>query len=625
MNNLRLLVAPLPLLLFVLASAQGAVAPEIASSPQADFQPLEPVNLAKLSPADFSDEDLDLPYYLYHFHTVANAVEFSGPNRGFIHINVWRKSEQPYNLRIMENILSLAWFYCADRAWNPYRGDRSLRARLEAALEFWCSKQFPDGHFYEGPGEGTLAPTAFAAKFVGEALVLLRNGPPLDPALLDRAEKATRRAIVAVLTQPYMYSHGRSYTNQFTSVYAGALEYFEVHPDPELRALWEQVYRQSDDFHSPAGYYYEANGCDFTYTLDTTNHNTRQVWPVIRGTPLGDKLVSWEAAWYDWLSYNALPEPDGSGYVLNRAVETRQRQSAFVTFETPVGEVVPLGRAFSESFEEREVRYRRERAALAADWPAVEPMELGKMTTFSPYVFIHRRLHEWIPTTALRDAARALLPINARPHFTQQRRDSRANVVYTFAHRPGYYAAFTAGEPTSPLQRFGLGLLWTPALGAVLQSQSASDTAAWGFRGAATGPVGETKGIKASYGLNQTALPYPAVGIHDLPKGDVSVRYPAGAGTEKTVTFAENSVRVAIHGPGEITEILPILVPPDGQLATGPGGVNLETPRGNFHVSFGATVGATLAETSLPVLKKHVVVVTLKARDDLSYALETSK
>jgi len=403
---------------------------------------VRPVDFAKLSPADFSDEDLDLPYYLAHLHTVANAVESSGPDRGFIRINVWRRSETPPNARIMENILSLAWFYCADRKWNPYRGDPVLRRRLEAALDYWCREQLPDGQFPQyGPGKGDLAATAFASKFVGEALILLHGGPPIDSALLARADAANRRAIETVLTQPKMYETGRKYENQFGGVWVGGLAYFAIHPDAELRALWEKVFRQSrNDFQSTAGYYYEKRGPDFEYTMDTHGHNSRHIWPWLRGTPLGDELVARDAAWFDWLAYNAPPEPAGAGFILNHAIETRQRTACFSTYETPLGEVIPLVRAFSESVEERAARNARKRAALVADWPKVAPLRLGEMTAFSPYAFLHRRTHEWLPTTAQRDAARALLPVNARDRFTQQRRDSRENVVFTFARRPAYFA-----------------------------------------------------------------------------------------------------------------------------------------------------------------------------------------
>jgi hypothetical protein len=625
--------------LFVLAAASPAIPAGAADSALPE---VKPADLSKLSPADFADEDLDLPFYLFHFHTVANAVESDGPDRGFIQINVWRKSHDSFNARIMENILSLAWFYCADRKWNPYRGDAALRARLEAALDFWIREQLPDGQFPEsGPGKGDLAATAFATKFIGEALLLLHSGPPIDPAILEKAEAADRRAIETVLTQPKMYSYGSHYENQFGGVWVGGLAYFALHPDPGLRSLWEKVYHQSrSDFQSPAGYYYEKRGPDFEYTMDTHGHNSRQIWPWLRGTPLGDELIAKDAAWFDWLAYNAPPEPDGAGFILNRAIETRQRAADFTSYETPLGESIPLVRAFSESVEERAARYARKRAALAAAWPGVAPLQLGEMSAFSPYVFLHRRSHEWLPSTAERNAARALLPVNARDHFTQQRRDSKQNIVFTFARRPAYYAAFTSGAIITTQQRYGLGLLWTPKLGAVLQSQTGtdpeghphrlasqldSDAGAWGTQPAAAKTPSEATGVNASFSLNKAPLPESTPGIHDLPDGEFTAHYAVEGGGEKTLTFGEDSIRVTVRHAGEFSEILPFLVPADGRLVPASDKVTLETPRGKFQVSFNPGATASISDPSASILKKRVVVVTLRARDELSYTLETTK
>jgi len=73
------------------------------------WPPVPPVDLAALSPADFADDELDIPYYLHHFHTIANAIVEHGENRGFIAISVWRseKDNKPYNARVMESHLSL--------------------------------------------------------------------------------------------------------------------------------------------------------------------------------------------------------------------------------------------------------------------------------------------------------------------------------------------------------------------------------------------------------------------------------------------------------------------------------------------------------------------------------------
>src|SRR5947209_12693286 len=81
---------------------------------RAQWPEVSDIDLSKFKPSDFTDDELDLPYYLKHFHTFANSVMETGPDKGFINISVWRSPEvnKPYDARIMENILSLAWFYC---------------------------------------------------------------------------------------------------------------------------------------------------------------------------------------------------------------------------------------------------------------------------------------------------------------------------------------------------------------------------------------------------------------------------------------------------------------------------------------------------------------------------------
>lgn len=109
------------------------------------------LDAAKVRPSDFADADLDMPFALVHFARVANSVLPDGPDRGFISLSVWRGTAQlhPYNARIMESILTLAWFYTARQRWNPYRGHPALRARLELALDFWCRLQSSEGQFSE--------------------------------------------------------------------------------------------------------------------------------------------------------------------------------------------------------------------------------------------------------------------------------------------------------------------------------------------------------------------------------------------------------------------------------------------------------------------------------------------
>ncbi|MPZ17363.1 MAG: FtsX-like permease family protein [Luteitalea sp.] len=290
-----------------------------------------PVDLSALGPDDFRDDELDLPYYLAHFHRLATSVRESGPDRGFIDVAVWRapKDNQPYNARIMENILALAYFYTTDRPWNPYRGSPAVRQRLEAALDFWCRIQADDGQFSEyAPERWNLAATAFATKFVGQALVLLADGPPIDATLRQRAIEAQRQAVHIVLTDPQLYEHGLRFSNQYTNVWSGAFALLRVRPDEELRSLLERRIRETHtELQSPVGYFYEADGPDWGYNFNTHQSNLQGAWHYTRGTALGAQFVEEERRWAEWLSYNALLEPDGSRFVLNRGIETRQQHA----------------------------------------------------------------------------------------------------------------------------------------------------------------------------------------------------------------------------------------------------------------------------------------------------------
>ena len=242
------------------------------------WSPVPPADLSKLKPSDFADDELDLPYYLAHFHRLANGVVETGDNRGFINVAVWRnlQDNKPYNARIMENILSLAFFYCTKRPWNQYYASPAVRMRLEAALDFWCRMQNSDGRFSEyGPQRWNLPATAFATKFMGETLRLLHNGPPIDGKLLQRVLKANRAAIRVVLTDPALLAHGKNFTNQYTNVFAGGLAFLSLYPDAQFSAAPASPYQgnQSRVFQSPVGYFYEARGPDWGYNLGTHHSN----------------------------------------------------------------------------------------------------------------------------------------------------------------------------------------------------------------------------------------------------------------------------------------------------------------------------------------------------------------
>jgi len=523
-----------PAMLAAQAATQPAAVPEVP-----------PFNPSRVRPSDFSDADLDMPYNITYLSRIANAVETDGPDRGFINIAVWRGYGQlhPYNTRIMESILTLTWFYASPRKWNQYYGNRALRARLELAFEYWCNMQSPDGKFSEyGPQQWNLPATAFAVKFISEALRLLKTGPPITPALHARAIDCCRKAIHATLNDPDLISHGKSYSNQFTNIFAGGAAFLALYPDPTLWAqLKEKVESSPTDLQSPCGYMYEANGPDLGYTLNTHHENLQMAYSYWRNTPLGDILLAEEERWGKWLSYNLLPEPNQPFWVANRSIETRQQHSIFRAVDTSLADKCLIMRAFATPPERRAAQIKAERAQLEKDWPKVQPLNIGEFDALSPYRFLQRAHYDWHPTDEqMADARKLLRPVNENS-FVEQLKDTREPIAFTYVRRPAYYAAFAAAPKTiTRQQRLGLTFIWTPNNGVLFQSQTGGTESAWGTFLGGDLPV-EATGLDAEYS-----------------EGNTVVRYPLPGGGHKQVNFAPDRVQVTIERDGDILERVPV-------------------------------------------------------------------
>jgi hypothetical protein len=600
----------------------------------AAWPPVPPVDFSKVKPSDFTDEELDLPNYLANFHTVANSVVETGNDRGFINLAVWRSAQdnRPYNARIMENILSLAFFYATNRPWNQYYGSPAVRVRLEAALEFWCKIQNADGRFSEyGPKQWNLAATAFATKFMGGTLTLLHKGPPIDRSLLERVVKADRKAIEFVLTDPDFYKHGKDFTNQFTNVWAGGLAYLALYPDPQLKSLlYRRITQDSSIFQSPVGYFYEARGPDWGYNLGTHHSNLWMSIYYAQNSPLRKLLVGEEQRFVEWLAYNAVREPDGSGYTLNRAIETRQRKP-FLDAENIgrsleeqgqrlIASDVVLARPFTPTIEEINQKRRLQRTKLEKNWPPKTELAVGTFSTFSPYAFLHRPQGKWFATDAQRNAAQQLLPYLNR-EFIHQRMDPREKLIFTFIRQPSYYAVFNSGPHLTSQQRYGLGLLWNGDMGSVIQSQTGTTNATWGtVLGQNQLPFeGDTLKVDFRIGnANVTVLP----GNRDLPRGLVTVRYEFPDQGEKRLTFENSSVVVDVQHSGAFREQIPLLVQDTDELKVNSDNVTLRRGKHIFTISFDdPQVKAGTMQTDLMVGRRRVVTVVLQSRNSLVYRL----
>ncbi|AHF91259.1 hypothetical protein OPIT5_14595 [Opitutaceae bacterium TAV5] len=602
-----------------------------------------PVDFTKIAPSDFSADDLELVTPLAHFTQVANAVVEDGPDRGFIKIAVWRSSgdNRPYNARIQENIIALAWFYTADRAWNPYRGHPAVCVRLEAALDYIARIQNDDGRFSEfAPQKWNLAATAFMTKFLGETLELLdaaaKTASPvtIDPGVLARAHATWRKALVAALTIDELYEFGATCTNQYGNLWPGGLAWLHLHPDDtEIRALWEKRLAQSiPDFQSPAGFFYERQGPDFGYTLGTHETNIRGVWPYVRDTPRAATFIATEKKWFDWLSWNIVLQPGADWFAVNHAIETRQQHPLVRHLETPMAEHVPVARALSLTRETRAATIAAERTRLAKDWPGVAPLKVGNRTAFIPYLFQDRRSPAYYPTDAERDAALATLPWLARDRFNHARHDDRpgnGGADFLYLRRPAYYAAFASGQATTKQQRYGLTLLWRPDTGVILAGQSRVDGLVWGTYGPGAPIAIDSRTFRPVVTISKNRIPSPLPAAADLPDGDLVLRYklafprnarPTG---DKTVKFADDAITVAVRFAGPFSEKFPFVVAKDETVSVEDHTVTVRGPSGpRITLSFqGATQAPSLTEAPCSLPGRRIVCVQLAAADKLDYSL----
>jgi hypothetical protein len=229
---------------------------------------------------------------------------------------------------------------------------------------------------------------------------------------------------------------------------------------------------------------------------------------------------------------------------------------------------------------------------------------VGEFSALSPYRFLFRSLYDWHPTAAQMAEARKLLRPLAEKSFVEQMKDAREPIVFTYIRRSGYYAAFASSPKViAPQQRLGLTFVWTPTKGVLLQSQTNGRETAWGTSAGGALPI-EATGLDATYS-----------------DGNTVVRYPLPGGGQKTVTFADDRIRVTVEREGEIIERVPVFDPAGvvstAQMKAGPAPVRrfgqAPAPCANPEAGCPLTEG--------PVPGKTLSVVELYATGKLEYEI----
>ena len=547
----------------------------MASDSSDGLPEVTPVGVDEIDPAAFEGLETSFPYAVLHAHRIANGVRDTPPNRGYFDIHVWRSARvnEPYNARIMESILTLVYFYTRDRDWNPYRGDAALCARLEAAIEYWLSLQHEDGRFPEyGEGDWNLPATAFATKFMGQALVYLESeDPSIDPDLHAQLKRAVRDALFVTFTREGLQTHGASYSNQYSNAFAGAGAYLSLYDDPEIADLLADRLEWSlDALQSTAGFFHEKDAPDWSYNLGTHQSNLTQAHHYLKETDLLDVLVEKERRWEDWVAYNALLEPaatadapDG-GFFLNCAADVRNTTRHRQGKGNPLGQYLEHGGAFHASEAERDAWIDRLGDTVSERFPILDDL-LGRYDGLNPYTFLHLDHEWWYPTAAERNAARDALPYLASDRFVHQHVCDRTGLVVSHVRRPGYYAIVNAAAEALDNQRFGLGILWHPDAGTTLQSRKDIQHSAYGTRPGPDDRAYEADGLDATYTLDGEPVD-PIPGSVDLATGTsdtFTVTYPLADRGTKSIAFTPDGIDVTVDHAGRFVESIPLLAGPE--------------------------------------------------------------
>ena len=592
---------------------------------RASWEKVPPMDWTGIKPGDFSDHELEVPYHLEHFHTVANAIVEEGKDRGFIAIAVNRRPQdnKPYNARILENNAWIAYFYCAKKPWNPYYGMPAVRQRLEALLDFWCRIQGPEGSFSEYSPQGWGLPaTGFGVLFMSRTLDLLHapDAPPFDRAILERTMQAQRKAIMAILNDKNLRHASTSCQNQYTGVYRAAISYLQLRPDAGMEAAllthskWAEVNTQS-----PAGFFYEAGFPDFGYS-HVHDANLLNAEPVLSHAPAAvrTKLIEEYRRYNLWLAANYVLEPDRSGYFTNAGVQNRTSFSFHKYSILPLVGVLEETWPFSITETEFSAHIAGRRAALEKDWPKLPPLgHYSPRNSFSA----SDGLPSGFPTATQRAAAIAKLPYLARKSYVQLRVD-RYNMGVLFVRRPSYYATLNFGRSEGgqhPVR--GLGLLWNQNAGTVAQALPAPNDAVWGTRRDGWECYVEDRTLNPTLVVGgETINPEP--GIAELADKQVVATWPIGNIGTKTVTFDREEIRVVISAKGSFIEQIPLVLRYGDTLEQK--GSQIIRTRGSQELLL-TVEGGQIQPLPSPEAggagSVHRVKVHLKATDKLSYTL----
>ncbi|WP_314178492.1 hypothetical protein [Streptomyces winkii] len=539
--------------------------------------------------------------YLVSLAGMVDDIEGSDSSTpGFMGGGWWRTPSAPYNARVQEHVYTLAWFLTKARSWNPYSGDAALLAGLDAALGHYLSLQHDDGSWSEySPGEHSLPATGFALGYLSKTQVLLK-----DAGLLPTRRTQIARALHGAMNWLLDPSNGGvwqtpiTYANQVAAGLAGSALALRTNPDAELRGRLDDAFvRLARDGQSPAGFFYEQRGMDMNYNFEVMLPELADAWRQSDNS----HLVTMTAKFTDWLGYNLLREPDGSGWFCNIAPSSRTSTRAYddtrpdpdrTALNAQFVPSVPALGAFLSA--------REDLASARAAWAATESPVPGlvKQDT-SPRILAHAGYGERNPTLKAKNQAIAAVPYIASKNFTEHRTDRGQDFLYV--RRPGVYLGAYLGTRATTTARTGLTFLWHPVAGTVIQSLNDNDHGLWST--VLPGQVPDSDG------------PQPGQFFGGEP---YAFRFGTPSGSVVTdVKVEDGLVRRSVRATSSATETVPLIlqasdrvvftdgttVPWGGSAAATATGIDLHRGTGAVHIRWGGPRAAGIAAASVTYLR----------------------
>jgi hypothetical protein len=313
-------------------------------------------------------------------------------------------------------------------------------------------------------------------------------------------------------------------------------------------------------------------------------------------------------------------------YVVHSSINTRTSHSVQVPRLTEQAKHEPSWRAFQATDQEYTAQVQKKRDALRANWPSFKPLAVPSAYAYAPTALFTAStdFKPFVVTEAQRTDAIAALPPLAEKSFNRQAFDTRRSWAFTFIKRPGYYAAFTSGKPQAR-QTFGLGLLWHPEMGTLVQGVAGTPFVCGTLAADGKAPS-ESSNVAASLGIGGKSLT-PSQGWKDLPAGDLRASYPLEGSGTKNVTFAEDRITIAVERPGAISEWLPLVLRESDQVRIDPDAVRITRDAATFTIRLHEGVKATMGESapvSADLPRRKRILLKLDANDRLGFVMEFS-